>query len=57
MFEIKELRDIQRYVNGLQNFTAHVQNIQSAIGRVHEVYRATPVVRRADKFGFLISAL
>ena len=49
------LDHVKRNVNRLDDRTAHVENVKSAVGCVHEIDGAEPVVRRAYELGSLLA--
>ena len=54
--EVEVLHDVERDVDRLDHLAAHVEGVERAVGRVHEVHGAEPVVRRADELGVAVDA-
>ena len=56
VFEIDEFCHVNRNVNGLQDFTTHVEYVKRSVRSVDEIHGPKPVVRGADKFRLLRDA-
>jgi hypothetical protein len=53
LLQIKVFYHVMRNVDRLDDRTAHIQNIQCTIGRIHEIDWAKSIVGRADELGDL----